>query len=141
MQHPASCSCIQRAKAAALQYTYLQRLRHGTDGDVPAPVTRNAPMDSGHLLQDCPLQVIPRLAAWPEETPSWEIDRSLLFKAQSEISWTATLRPLKKTAYVVRASNLRGRLEEAIEEERGEEDLGAFLCVAAVPLPDPIATR
>ena len=27
-----------------------------------------APMDTAHLLQDCPLQDIPRLAAWPEET-------------------------------------------------------------------------
>ena len=28
-----------------------------------------APMDTAHVLQDCPLQDIPRLAAWPEETP------------------------------------------------------------------------
>ena len=28
-----------------------------------------APMDTVHLLQDCPLQDIPRLAVWPEETP------------------------------------------------------------------------
>ena len=28
-----------------------------------------APMDTAHILQDCPLQDILRLAAWPEETP------------------------------------------------------------------------
>ena len=28
-----------------------------------------APMDTAHVPQDCPLQDIPTLAAWPEETP------------------------------------------------------------------------
>ena len=52
-----------------------------------------APMDTAHLLQDCPLQDIPRLAAWPEETPL----REKLY---------GDLAVLKKTASIVRATGV-----------------------------------
>ena len=54
-------------------------------------------------LQDCPLQDIPRLAAWPEETPP-EGEAARRSYGPEEDG-------------VARASHWRGRLEEAIEEE------------------------
>ena len=52
-----------------------------------------APMDTAHVLQDCPLQDIPRLAAWPEERPL----REKLY---------GDLAVLRKTASFVRATGV-----------------------------------
>ena len=52
-----------------------------------------APMDTARVLQDCPLQDIPRLVAWPEENPL----RKKLY---------GDLVALRKTASFVRATGV-----------------------------------
>ena len=71
-----------------------------------------APMDTAHGLQDCPLQDIPRLAAWPEEShppppPPPPPEGEAVHQQPSG----------PEEDDVVRASHWRGCLEEVIEEE------------------------
>ena len=46
-------------------------------------------LDTEHILQDCPLQDILRLTAWPEETPPEGEERKEARKTWNELRWLA----------------------------------------------------
>ena len=78
-----------------------------------------------HVLQDCPLQDIPTLAAWPEETSRTAHSRTSRDSQRGQRrpppEGEAVRRPCgPEEDGVVLASHWRGRLEKPIEEEEEE---------------------